>query len=129
MKLSENFDSSEFVCKCCGKLPPNGMNPKLIELLQEIREKLGKSITVTPKGGYRCENQNKLSGGVKKSQHLLGNAADIKVAGMEASDFQHWLVIHFNAQCKGIGCYKNFTHVDVRDGAMARWSEPKTIRK
>jgi len=103
MKLSENFDSKEFVCKCCGKLPEHGMNPKLIELLQAIRDKIEKPLIITPHGGYRCEHQNKKSGGAKHSQHLFGNAADIKVKGMDADDFQHWLVLNFNKECKGIG--------------------------
>lgn len=119
MKLSENFDSSEFKCKCCGGLPENGMNPKLIELLQAIREKIGKSITVI--SGYRCEKHNHKVGGAKHSQHVLGNAADVRVHGAEPDDFQHWLVLNFNKECGGIGCYDAFTHIDVRDG-HARWN-------
>lgn len=122
MKLSKNFDSSEFKCKCCGQLPENGMNPELIELLQAIRDKIGKPILIT--SGYRCEKYNRQVGGAKHSQHVLGNAADIKVQDreMDASDVQHWLVLNFNKECKGIGCYDNFTHVDVRDGNHARWN-------
>lgn len=124
-KLSENFDDSEFRCKCCGKLPENGINPKLIELLQSIRDKLGRSITITYHGGYRCEHQNKLSGGAKRSQHLLGNAADIKVTGMTAHEVHDYIASHFGQRCKGLGKYNTFTHVDVRDGALARWDETK----
>lgn len=122
MKLSENFDDSEFKCKCCGKLPEGGINPKLIELLQALRDKLGKSITITPHGGYRCEHQNKLSGGAIRSQHLLGNAADIKVAGMSAHEVHDYIASHFNQRAKGLGKYPTFTHVDVRDGNHARWN-------
>ena len=118
-KLSENFDSSEFKCKCCGKLPEHGMNPFLIELLQAIREKLGKSISIT--SGYRCQNHNEKVGGAKHSQHSLGNAADIQIAGMDAHDVYDYLSSHFNQRCKGLGKYANFTHVDVRVGNSARW--------
>lgn len=121
MKLSKNFDSDEFICKCCGKLPEDGINPELIDLLQAIRDKIDKPVVITPHGGYRCENQNKLSGGAKNSQHLFGNAADIKVLGMNARAVQHWLVANFNNQIGGMGCYSSFTHVDVRKG-FARWS-------
>lgn len=120
MKLSENFDSSEFKCHCCGKLPKDGMNPRLIKLLQSIRDKIGKSITIM--SGYRCESHNQVCGGAKHSQHVLGNAADIRIHGMDADNVQHWLVLNFNKECKGIGCYNTFTHVDVREGANARWS-------
>jgi uncharacterized protein YcbK (DUF882 family) len=117
MKLSENFDSSEFKCKCCGE---SRMNPKLIELLQAIREKLGKSISIT--SGYRCQNHNKKVGGALHSQHCLGNAADIQVAGMTAHEVHDYLASHFNQRCKGLGKYPNFTHIDVRDGDSARWN-------
>jgi uncharacterized protein YcbK (DUF882 family) len=120
MKLSENFDDSEFKCKCCGKLPEHGMNPHLIDLLQRIRNKIGKSISIT--SGYRCQKHNAKVDGAKHSQHVLGNAADVRVHGVDADDFQHWLVLNFNKECKGIGCYNTFTHIDVRSGASARWS-------
>lgn len=118
-KLSENFDSSEFKCKCCGGLPKNGMNPNLIELLQELRNKLGKSISIT--SGYRCEYHNRKVKGAKNSQHVLGNAADIRVAGMSAHEVHDYIASHFNQRAKGLGKYPNFTHVDVRSGDKARW--------
>jgi uncharacterized protein YcbK (DUF882 family) len=118
-KLSENFDSDEFKCHCCGKLPEGGMNPKLIELLQAIREKLGKSITIM--SGYRCESHNQVCGGAKHSQHVLGNAADIKVAGMDAHKVHEYIASHFNQRAKGLGKYNTFTHIDVRDGTNAKW--------
>ena len=46
------------------------------EILQPIRDKYGHAITVT--SGYRCPKLNAAIGGVKSSQHLLGEAADIK---------------------------------------------------
>lgn len=119
MKLSENFDSSEFKCRCCGELPDGGMNPKLIELLQSIRDEADKPISIM--SGYRCEKHNHEVGGAKHSQHVLGNAADIMIHGMQAHEVQHWLVIHFNKQIGGMGCYGNFTHIDIRDG-FARWA-------
>ncbi len=103
MKLSENFDSKEFTCHCCGELPEHGMNPHLIELLQAIRKKIEKPITIM--SGYRCEKHNSKQGGAKHSQHLLGNAVDIKVLGIDADDMQHWLVINFNKEIGGMGTY------------------------
>ena len=117
---SPHFNDSEFKCKCCGKLPSNGMDRKLIDLLEEIRTGIDKPIIIV--SGYRCEKHNKKCGGVPKSQHVQGTAADIKVVGMNPDDVQHWLVKHVNSKCGGIGCYTNFTHVDVREG-MARWNE------
>jgi len=119
-KLSENFDSDEFKCKCCGKLPESGINPKLIQLLQALRDKLGKSISIV--SGYRCETHNNHVNGAKHSQHCLGTAADIRITGMDAHDVHDYIASHFNQRAKGLGNYKTFTHVDVRDGDTARWN-------
>ena len=48
------------------------------ELLDKVRELWGKPLRVT--SGFRCEKLNSAVGGVKKSHHTLGCAADI-VAG------------------------------------------------
>ena len=49
------------------------------EVLQPIRDKFKKPIVVT--SGYRCPKLNAAVGGVRTSQHLLGEAADISVGG------------------------------------------------
>ena len=54
---------------------------KNIELLVEkildpLRESFGKPIIVT--SGYRCKELNKAIGGAAKSQHMSGEAADIR---------------------------------------------------
>lgn len=51
---------------------------KLVEnVLDPLREAWGAPVTVT--SGYRCQALNKAVGGVKNSQHMLGQAADITV--------------------------------------------------
>ena len=49
---------------------------ELSELLEKIRNIYNKPIVVT--SGYRCEKLNKAVGGVKTSQHMKGEAADIR---------------------------------------------------
>ena len=44
-------------------------------LLDPLREEFGLPILVT--SGYRCPRLNRIVNGVKDSQHLTGNAADI----------------------------------------------------
>ena len=53
-------------------------------LLDPLREKWGKPIIVT--SGYRCQKLNRAVGGASKSQHLYGEAADIKAVGGKPSD-------------------------------------------
>ena len=47
-----------------------------VEVLQPIRNAWGRPIKVT--SGYRCVKLNTMVGGVKNSQHVLGQAADIQ---------------------------------------------------
>jgi len=75
----KHFTEKEFRCKCCGSLgtPQTLANIKALvdEVLDPAREKLGKPIVVN--SGYRCPKHNLAVGGVKNSQHMAGEAADI----------------------------------------------------
>lgn len=44
-------------------------------VLDPLRAKIGSAIRIS--SGFRCEQLNKIVGGASKSQHLLGEAADI----------------------------------------------------
>lgn len=54
-------------------------------ILNPLREEFGEPIIVT--SGYRCPKLNAAVGGSVNSQHMLGQAADIKAAkgGIEAN--------------------------------------------
>lgn len=53
----------------------------MTEVLEPARDKLGVPIIVT--SGYRCPRLNAAVGGVKSSQHLMGQAADLVCAKLE----------------------------------------------
>ena len=75
------YEMKEFACKCCGQLPPSAeqnLQALVDHVLDPARERLGMPITVN--SGYRCPAHNKAVGGVKNSQHLKGEAADITCA-------------------------------------------------
>ena len=61
-------DPSIQVCKALTALIENVLDP--------LREAYGKPIIVT--SGYRCEKLNKAVGGAASSQHVKGEAADIR---------------------------------------------------
>lgn len=85
MHLTKNFEYEEFVnSRVADKLgirnvPNSGKKNNniaaLARLLQTIRDKYGKPIHIS--SGYRCEELNDAVKGVKTSDHLNGNAADI----------------------------------------------------
>lgn len=112
--LSKYFKRREFACKdgCGLGLNDNDVHPDLIEVLEEVREYFGKPVVIN--SGLRCETHNRRVGGAPRSQHLLGTAADIRVQGVEPSDVHKYLTEKYPDEY-GIGKYKTFTHIDVRD--------------
>ena len=114
--LSTHFSRAEFACHCgCGFNRPN---QELINKLEEMRRMAGKPIKVI--SGCRCRAHNRAIGGAVKSQHTLGNAADIIIDGMTPDEVA---IVASNVLYArgGIGVYRTFTHIDVRPGGMARW--------
>lgn len=104
-------------CKCSG-YPSNGLDQELLILLDNIRKKLGSAITVN--SGYRCSIHNGHVGGLKKSQHLLGKAADIKPSKGSISAF-YKICNELNPN-GGVGRYEKFVHVDSRSDRK-RWDK------
>ena len=117
--LSPHFWASEFACNCgkCEYSTDPQMNPRLIDALEELRDEFGKPVTVN--SGRRCAAHNKAVGGAPGSQHLLGNAADIRISGVRPGDVA--TAARTVDAIRGIGWYKTFTHVDVRDAARVEW--------
>ena len=86
MKLSKNFSLEELTFSITANNHGINNTPSAeakaalkrlaVEVLQPIRDAWGQPIVVT--SGYRCPKLNAAVGGVKGSQHLLGQAADIK---------------------------------------------------
>lgn len=123
MKITENFSKSEFECRDGSQMPYDVLQniKRLAEQLQILRDYTGKSITVN--SGYRSVRYNARIGGAKGSFHKLGKAADIVVSGMTANEV-YLLIEELNTKgimkIGGLGSYKTFTHVDIREN-RARW--------
>lgn len=115
-KVSKYFSQDELACKCCGVYKAD---KRLLTVLDEIREKVGKPVIIL--SGYRCPKHNAKVGGAPNSKHMLGIACDITVHGMQAR--QLYAIASEVLKGKGgLGYYpkENFVHVDVREG-KARW--------
>lgn len=114
VKLSNNFNSTEFDCHgrgCCSKTL---INETLVKHLQKIRDHFGKPIRIT--SGYRCPTHNKNIGSGTGSQHAKGNAADIVVEGIVPREVAKYAE---SIGVKGIGLYEtsadgHFVHIDTR---------------
>ena len=76
----KNFRINEFVCRCGCEMPAEArqnIEALVANVLDPVRDEYGKPIYVN--SGYRCAKHNAAVGGVPKSQHMLGQAADISV--------------------------------------------------
>jgi zinc D-Ala-D-Ala carboxypeptidase len=91
---------------------------ELVEGLEQVRAILEKPIQVL--SGFRCQNHNADIGGVLGSKHLLGIAADVRVAGISPVRVAQAAKRVDIFRAGGIGVYDTFTHLDHR-GSPARW--------
>ena len=73
------FKMNEFECKDGCEMPAEAranIQALVEKVLDPVRERLGKAIYVN--SGYRCPKHNLKVGGAKASQHMKGEAADIR---------------------------------------------------
>lgn len=108
-QLSNNFTSMEFDCKGNGCCSSTLIDEKLVQYLQKIRDHFGKSVGIN--SGYRCKTHNARVGGASKSNHMDGEAADIRISGVapiEVAKYAEYIGV------KGIGVYSWGVHIDTR---------------
>lgn len=114
-RLSENFRVNEFACHGRGCCTSVLIDEKLVDILQQVRDHFGASVTVT--SGYRCPVHNKSVGGATGSHHSKGKAADITVKGHAPAEVAKYLE---SISVKRIGLYETkkdgfFVHVGSDD--------------
>ena len=114
VKLSANFKSTEFDCKCGRKdCKITLIDLDGVECVQKVRNLTAKAIVIN--SGYRCAVHNKNVGGVSSSKHLKGLAFDLKCPkGVSLNDFAFACE---QAGFKGVLRYdgKGFVHCDMRE--------------
>jgi len=88
-----------------------------MDALQAVRDETQEPIFLT--NMYRTDLENRRVGGGRNSQHLIGRAGDIVLAGRDINEYEAILRAHgFN----GIGRYpgRGFIHADTRS-KRATW--------
>lgn len=86
------FDKEEMRCKCGGRYCdgyPHEIQPLLMQILDRARKWSGHPIVII--SGLRCEDWNRIQGGVVDSQHKYGEAVDVYFYGKTPAEALAWL--------------------------------------
>ena len=99
------------------------IDPKLLDLIYDVRETLGGDGAFEVISAYRSPATNEMlrsksSGVVKNSQHVLGNAIDVRLRGVSTIDLRDAAIA---MQRGGVGYYKNSDFVHIDTGRVRRW--------
>lgn len=121
-RLSDNFYRRRFRChgeNCCAHTA--SVDPRLITLLQEIRDHFGEPIYINR--GFSCIAYNRVINGSPNSWHTVGGAADckplIKVTMDEIFKFAKTI-----PELGAFGFYDCHWHIDIRpriNGEVITW--------
>ena len=99
------------------------INPQLMDILWHLQQATGSTNTWEVISAYRSPETNEMlrsksSGVARKSQHLLGNAIDVRLKGLDLELLRNSAK---NLKLGGVGYYPgpNFVHVDT--GRVRYW--------
>lgn len=87
-----HFSRNEMRCKCGGRYCngfPAEPQQLLMELADRAREHFGRPAHVV--SGLRCSRWNTIQGGVANSQHMYGEAMDIRIDGVSSEEIYQWM--------------------------------------
>lgn len=137
MNLTKHFTLEELVNSCDAKRlginnkPTSAAQKRLDNLckliLEPLREAWGQPIVVT--SGYRCKTLNAKVGGSSTSDHVYGNAADIRTVSDLPQDNKKLFDLAVKLMEKGtlrnvkqiIDEYNyNWIHISYQDGRTAK---------
>lgn len=113
-KLSDHFTFGELIRSATAErkgidnTPPDEIIPKLkrlcTEILEPIRHHYG--VPFRPNSGYRSNALNSEIGGSSRSQHCLGEAVDIEIAGVSNYDLAKWINDNLQFDQLILECYR-----------------------
>lgn len=111
----EFFTREEFRCKCGGKYCdgfPVQMRERVVRIADAARRHFGRPGHVI--SGLRCKTWNSIQGGVENSQHLYGEAVDLRIDGITADQLMAFLATQPHRYSYRINSTN--VHVDIPKG-------------
>ena len=99
------------------------ISDNLRTIMENVAKEYGQTLTIT--SAYRSPAYNAKVGGVKKSQHSLGTAVDVRMSNTSVADRQRFMEIAVKHGIQGIGAYFPsssggvFIHCDI--GGKRQW--------
>lgn len=99
------------------------MNPGVLDILHEIQVKTGSTGTYQIISAYRSPATNEMlrgksSGVARNSQHLLGNAIDVRLTDLDTAKLRD---VALSLQRGGVGYYRESDFVHVDTGRVRQW--------
>lgn len=88
----QHFRREEFRCKCGGRYCngyPAEMQEDAVRIADAAREHFGRPAHVV--SGLRCKTWNRLQGGVENSQHMYGEAIDLRIDGVDSETLRQFV--------------------------------------
>ena len=88
----KHFRRDEFKCKCGGRYCngyPAEMQEAVVKIADAARAHFGKPAHVI--SGLRCQKWNAIQGGVGNSQHMYGEAVDLRVDGVDSETLRQFV--------------------------------------
>ena len=86
------FQREEFKCKCGGQYCngyPAEMQEAVVKIADAARAHFGKPAHVI--SGLRCQKWNAHEGGVANSQHMYGEAIDLRIDGVDSETLRQFV--------------------------------------
>lgn len=87
-----HFTREEFRCKCGGRYCngyPAEMQEAVVKIADAARAHFGKPAHVI--SGLRCQQWNAHEGGVANSQHMYGEAIDLRIDGVDSEKLRQFV--------------------------------------
>lgn len=105
-----HFSARELACRCGGRHCAGEYfhAPAFLDALESLRAETG---ALTVNSGRRCALHNAAVGGAALSQHKIGIACDLALAGHDPASLARAAVA---AGFRGLGFGKSFLHLDAR---------------